>query len=135
MKEITVKALNSNVDKVVDFVNLQLESFECNVKAQLQIDVAIDELFSNIANYAYEDIEGDATISVDFDSDTRIVSIMFVDSGIPYNPLDKDDPDVTLSAEEREIGGLGIFLVKKSMDTMEYEYKDNKNILTITKKI
>lgn len=135
MKEITVKALNSNVDKVVDFVNLQLESFECNVKAQLQIDVAIDELFSNIANYAYEDIEGDATISVDFDSDTRIVSIMFTDSGIPYNPLDKDDPDVTLSAEEREIGGLGIFLVKKSMDTMEYEYKDNKNILTITKKI
>lgn len=135
MREITVKALNSNVDKVVDFVNLQLESFECNVKAQLQIDVAIDELFSNIANYAYEDIEGDATISVDFDSDTRIVSIMFIDSGIPYNPLDKDDPDVTLSAEEREIGGLGIFLVKKSMDAMEYEYKDNKNILTITKKI
>lgn len=64
-----------------------------------------------------------------------MISITFSDSGKPYNPLEKPDPDVTLSAEERSIGGLGIFMVKKSMDDMRYEYKDGQNILTITKRL
>ena len=63
------------------------------------------------------------------------VALKFEDEGVPYNPLEKDDPDVTLSVEDREIGGLGIFMVKKSMDDMYYEYKDGKNILTLMKKL
>ena len=87
---------------------------------------------NNIASYAYQDEVGKAEIKVETDS--KSISITFLDSGIPYNPLEKDDPDITLSAEERGIGGYGIFLVKKIMDDVKYEYKDNKNVLSITKK-
>ena len=139
MNEITVKALNENVDKVVDFINAELEAKDCPIKAQTQIDVAIDELFSNIANYAYSGEEGDAIIQISFEQENDgqgdICVIKFIDSGKPYNPLEKDDPDTSLSAEERGIGGLGIFIVKKTMDDMQYEYKDSQNILTIKKKI
>lgn len=139
MNEITVKALNENVDKVVDFINAELEAKDCPIKAQTQIDVAIDELFSNIANYAYGGEEGDAIIQISFEQENDgqgdICVIKFIDSGKPYNPLEKDDPDTSLSAEERGIGGLGIFIVKKTMDDMQYEYKDSQNILTIKKKI
>lgn len=135
MKEITVDAITNNVEKVVDFVNAELEAVDCPIKAQMQIDVAIDELFSNIANYAYGEDGGEASIAVDINKDASVVKIIFKDSGIPYNPLAKSDPDITLSAEEREVGGLGIFLVKKSMDSIDYEYLDKKNVLTITKNI
>lgn len=135
MKEITIDAITNNVEKVVDFVNAELESIDCPIKAQMQIDVAIDEVFANIASYAYGDNTGVATISIDIDMAASLVTIKFVDSGIPYNPLEKDDPDVTLSADDREVGGLGIFLVKKTMDSVEYEYIDNKNVLTIKKNI
>ena len=139
MNEIRVKALNENVDKVVDFVNSELEAKDCSIKAQTQIDVAIDELFSNIANYAYVGEVGDAIIQISFeeidDCQSNICMIKFIDSGKPYNPLEKEDPDTSLSAEEREIGGLGIFIVKKTMDDMQYEYKNGQNILSIKKKI
>lgn len=135
MKEITVLALTENVDKVVDFINLELEARDCSIKAQTQIDVAIDELFSNIANYAYAGKEpGEATIQIDINNDD-MASITFIDEGVPYNPLEKADPDTTLSAEERGIGGLGIFIVKKSMDNLLYSYENGKNIVTITKKL
>ncbi len=133
MKEITLEAKIENIDAVTDFVNEQLESADCPMKAQLQINVAIDELFSNIAYYAYAPNTGDATVSVDFTDNPSAVNITFIDGGMPYNPLEKDDPDITLSAEERSIGGLGIFMVKKTMDDVVYEYKDGKNMLTIKK--
>lgn len=135
MKELTVLAVNENVDKVVDFVNEELESKNCSFKILTQIDVAIDEIFANISNYAYGSNTGKAMISVEFDDSGETVYITFTDSGVKYNPLEKEDPDTSLSAEEREIGGLGIFIVKKSMDNITYEYKDNKNILCISKKI
>lgn len=133
MKEITLAATVANIATVTDFIVEQLELVSCPPKAQVQIDVAIDEIFGNIANYAYgESGKGEATVCVDFPSASS-VDITFIDSGVPYNPLEKTDPDITLSAEERQIGGLGIFIVKKTMDDMIYEYRDGKNILTIKK--
>ena len=135
MKEITIAATVENIDVVTDFVNEQLESCDCPIKAQMQIDIAIDELFSNIAHYAYNPETGDATVRVEVVEDPMAVVITFIDKGIPYDPLKKADPNTALSAEEREIGGLGIFMVKKSMDDITYEYKDGQNILKIKKNI
>ena len=135
MKEITIAATVENIDVVTDFVNEQLESCDCPIKAQMQIDIAIDELFSNIAHYAYNPETGDATVRVEVVEDPMAVVITFIDKGIPYDPLKKADPNTALSAEEREIGGLGIFMVKKSMDDITYEYKDGQNILKIKKKL
>lgn len=101
----------------------------------MQIDVAVEELFVNIAQYAYAPGIGVATIRLEIQEDPFVVVITFIDNGIPYNPLAKEDPDITLSAEERPIGGLGIYMVKKSMDEVSYEYKDGQNILRIKKQL
>ena len=101
----------------------------------MQVDVAVEELFVNIAHYAYAPDTGSATIRVAPRQDPKGVAITFVDRGVPYDPLAKEDPDVTLSAEERQIGGLGIYMVKKSMDDMQYEYRDGQNVLTIVKNL
>ena len=135
VKEITLDAKIENIAAATDFVVEQLEALDCSIKAQTQIDLAIDELFTNIASYAYAPGEGKATVRFEFDEATRMASITFIDWGVPYDPLAKPDPDVTLSAEERPIGGLGIFLVKKTMDAMEYRREDDRNMLTIRKKI
>ena len=135
MKEISLQATLENIQVVTDFVDEQLEAKDCPMKAQMQIDIAIDELFSNIARYAYNPGVGEATVQVEVAGDPLAVEITFMDHGVPYNPLEKEDPDVTLSAEEREIGGLGIFMVKKSMDAIEYEYTEGRNVLKIRKNI
>lgn len=133
MRELTIEATVENIERVIEFVNEQLEVVGCPIKAQMQIDIAIDELFGNIANYAYNPDVGSATVRVEVTESPLAVVITFIDRGVPYDPLAKDDPDVTLSAEERQIGGLGIFMVKKSMDEITYDYKDGQNILTIKK--
>ena len=102
---------------------------------RMKIELAVDEIFCNIASYAYAPGVGEVVIEVDYDEKARTVHIVFKDRGVRYDPLAKDDPDVTLSASERTIGGLGIFLVKKSMDDMYYEYRDGMNILHLIKKI
>lgn len=135
VKEMTTEARIENIPAVTAFIDEQLEALDCGMKAQMQIDMAIDELFNNIASYAYAPGTGSATVRFDFDEAARVAAITFVDSGVPYNPLEKADPDVSLSAEEREIGGLGIFLVKKTMDAIEYERRDGFNVLTIKKTI
>ena len=135
MKELTIAATVENIDVVTDFVNEQLEALDCPMKAQMQIDIAIDELFGNIAHYAYNPDVGDATVRVEVVEEPLAVMITFIDKGVPYNPLEQADPDTTLSAEDRQIGGLGIFMVKKSMDEITYEYKDGQNILKIKKNL
>ncbi|MBP0981999.1 MAG: ATP-binding protein [Oscillospiraceae bacterium] len=135
MKELTIEATVENIIPVTEFVDAQLEALGCPITAQMQIDVAIDELFANIANYAYTPDVGPATVRVEVEEDPLAVVITFIDKGIPYDPLAKEDPDITLSAEEREIGGLGIFMVKQTMDEISYEYKDGQNILTIKKNL
>lgn len=135
MAELNIKAEDKNLDQVLEFVDCELEKADCPMKTQLQIDVAVEELFINIAHYAYDPKVGPATIQVEVIENPLSVVLTFIDEGIPYDPLKKQDPDVTLSAEEREIGGLGIFMVKKSMDAIHYEYKDGKNVLTIKKSL
>ena len=135
MKELTIAATVENIETVTDFVNEQLEALDCPMKAQMQIDIAIDELFGNIAHYAYNPEVGSATVRVEVIEDPLAVVITFIDKGVPYDPLAKADPDITLSVEERDIGGLGIFMVKKSMDEITYEYKDGQNILKIKKNL
>ncbi|MBR4588005.1 MAG: ATP-binding protein [Lachnospiraceae bacterium] len=135
MKEITVDATLDNIETVTDFIDAELERVDCPPKAMMQINIAVDELFSNIARYAYEPEKGPATVRVEVGPDSPEVVITFLDHGKPYNPLENEDPDITLSAEERGIGGLGIFMVKKTMDEIEYEYRDGKNILRVKKKL
>lgn len=135
MKELTIEALTENIDVVTDFVNEQLEELECPMKIQTQLDIAVDELFSNIAHYAYNPETGPATVQVEVTENPLSVIITFIDQGVPYDPLAKSDPDTTLSAEDRQIGGLGIYMVKKTMDDISYEYKEGKNILTIKKNL
>lgn len=132
MNEITLSAKISNLNKVLDFINTELKEYNCSMKTRMQAAVAAEEIFVNIANYAYGSETGLASVKCEVN---EVVTIEFTDSGTPYNPLKKTDPDITLSAEEREAGGLGIFMVKQCMDSVGYEYKDGKNILTIKKKL
>ena len=133
MKELRIKAITDNLGSVLSFVDEELEEAGCSFKIQNKIDLAVEEIFVNIANYAYPDSAGDAVIRIGVSEDQGIVTIEFSDQGIPYDPLAKEDPDVDAPVEEREIGGLGIYMVKKMMDSMSYEYKDGQNVLTLTK--
>lgn len=130
-KSITVDATVANLETVNEFIDGFLEENDCPMKVQMQIDLSVEEIYVNIANYAYGDGTGKAEISIE--NNDGEITIAFKDSGVPYNPLEKDDPDISLSADEREIGGLGIFLTKKNMDCVSYEYTDGHNILTMKK--
>ena len=133
MKEMTTAAVSESIPAVTDFVDRELERADCPLRVKIQIDIVIDELFSNIVHYAYGKEGGQVRVQIEMENDPRAVRITFQDEGMPFNPLEREDPDVTGSARERKIGGLGIFMVKKSMDDMSYEYKDGKNLLTIIK--
>jgi len=135
VKELTIEATIENIETVTEFVNGELEALDCPLKAQMQIDVAIDELFGNIAHYAYSPETGPATVRVEVEEEPMAVIITFLDHGKPYDPLSAMEPDITLSAEERQVGGLGIFLVRKTMDDVSYEYRDGQNILRIRKNL
>lgn len=134
MYDFQIEAAVDNLVKVLAFVDEKLENAGCMPKVQFQIDIAVEEIFINIAHYAYAPDTGQARLELDITQDDRMV-LTFIDWGIPYDPLKKPDPDIKLSAEERPIGGLGIFMVKKSMDDVKYCRSDNRNILVITKKI
>lgn len=132
---LDIEAISDNLSAVVDFVNAKLDAADCSPKARMQIELAVEEIFVNIANYAYAPEIGRATVRVSVSDDPLTVTITFIDRGVPYDPLKRSDPDVTLSAEEREIGGLGIFMTKKVMDEVAYEYKDGQNVLTLKKRL
>ena len=120
---------------VLAFVEQALEENQCSMKIQTAICVAIEEVFVNVAHYAYEGKDGDVEFNITFDKANRNITFKMSDSGIPFDPLKKADPDITLSADEREVGGLGIFITKKTMDTVTYAYENGKNVLTMVKKI
>lgn len=134
-RKLDVIAKVENLDSVLAFVEERLKKYGCSSKIQMQIDVAVEEIFVNIASYAYNPKIGSAAISIEVQEKPLSVSITFTDKGVPYDPLKWPDPDITLPAQERQVGGLGIYLVKKSMDDICYEYKDGKNILTIRKNL
>ena len=135
MKEITLEATLENITRVTAWIDEALEALDCPLKAQMQIDIAIDELFGNIAHYAYSGKTGMVTVRFDHDAVANAVSITFIDQGVPFDPLLQDDPDTTLGADERKIGGLGIFLVRKTMDSVSYARREDRNILNIRKTI
>ena len=132
MSKLAVDAVTENLDAVIGFVNDDLEKYHCSEKTKIQINIAVEEIFVNISDYAYDEKTGKAEIDIYFTNDPDTVHITFSDNGKKYDPS-HNDPDITLSAEERSIGGLGIYMVKKIMDNVEYEYKEGKNILRISK--
>ncbi len=129
--ELIIPAQVDKLSTLLSFVDTLLKDSGCPLKVQMQIDVTLEELFVNIAHYAYQKDGGKANIRVKITS--KYAEITLIDNGIPYNPLQKPDPDITLSAQERSIGGLGIFMSKKFMDEISYKHCDSKNILTIKK--
>ena len=133
MEKLTIDAKLENLPTVTEFVIDALEIRDCPMKVTMQMELVIEELFVNVASYAYEDEGGKVTICRKFDDEPRALELSFIDSGTPYNPLEHKDPDTTLDAEEREIGGLGIFLVKKNVDEISYKREDEQNILTVKK--
>ena len=137
-EHMTSKTFPAKIDvlnDVLGFVEQTLETFACSMKVQTAICVALEEVFVNVAHYAYGDGEGDMDLGIGFDEANRAVTFQMTDKGVPFNPLQKPDPDITLSAEEREIGGLGIFIAKKTMDSINYAYENGENVLTMIKKI
>ena len=135
MTKKTFPAKTEALSDVLGFVEQTLESFDCPMKIQMAVCVAIEEVFVNVAHYAYPDSQGDMTLAIGFDEDSRTASFCMMDQGTPFDPLKKPDPDITLSVEEREIGGLGIYIAKKTMDSISYAYENGQNILTMTKTI
>lgn len=135
MMKLRLKAEVENVDLLTEFVNEQLEGMDCPLKAMMQIDIALDELFGNVCNYAYGEQIGDVVVEVEELEEQNMVRISLIDAGVPFDPLAKDDPDISLSLHERTVGGLGIFMVKRTMDELRYEYREGNNIVTITKSI
>ena len=135
MTKKTFPAKTETLTEVLSFVEQTLEQYECPMKTLTAICVAIEEVFVNVARYAYREEEGGVTLGICFDEESRNVTFEMSDKGAPFDPLKKPDPDITLSAEDREIGGLGIFIAKKTMDVITYAYKNGENVLTMTKKI
>ena len=134
-KEMVVDADDSMLDEVLDFLSENLEEAGCSLKLQMQICVAAEEIFVNIAHYAYKPDSGKATVSVELTGDPVTITITFIDSGIPFDPLAKEDPDEDVVFNEEKIGGLGIYMTKKMMDDVAYEYKEGKNVLQMKKKL
>ena len=139
INELNLDAIKENLPRALSFLDEKLEEMGCPMKVQMQLDIALEELFVNVANYAYKaQLEagqepGSVSVRVEFTAQPRAVEVTLTDRGIPFNPLDQKDPDTSLPAHERRIGGLGIYMAKKSMDHMHYEYKDGQNILTFRK--
>lgn len=134
MRELKIEAEVNRLEEVQEYVNEALEEAGFGIKQIMQVNLAVEEIFCNIANYAYKPARGEARICCDVKKENpdRVV-IEFIDEGIPYNPLEREDPDIMLPLEERQVGGLGIFLTKKLMDSMEYRHEGAKNILVVTK--
>ena len=134
-KEKVFPAKTESLDEFIEFVEEELNKNNCPLKQELQIKVALEEVFVNVAHYAYPNHDGDVKAMISFNEKEKAFTFCLIDEGIPFNPLLRDDPDITLSAEERDIGGLGIYITKKTMDSVMYSYENKQNILTIIKKI
>lgn len=135
MDQITVPAKIEQLDRVQEFVTEHLECHDCSMKVMMQIEIAVEEIFVNIANYAYLPGSGEATIGCEVSLEPPKVVIRFTDRGRPFDPLSKEDADTSQDALIEREGGLGILMVKKSMDEVGYAYENDCNVLTIVKKL
>ncbi len=135
MQDLNLQASDDTLYQVLDAIEEHLDRNGCPQDIKTQVLISVEEVYVNIAHYAYGGKPGKATVQMEVTQNPKVCRVVFRDRGIPYDPLKKEDPDITLSAEERQIGGLGIFMVKQAMDKVEYEYKDGCNILAIEKRI
>lgn len=135
MRELTVAAAMDQLPVVTAFLDEELERRQCPSRIRFQLEMAVDELISNIVRYGYGGGAGTITVQLEWEEAPTTVVLTFLDRGVPYDPLQREDPDLTLSAEQRQTGGLGIFLVKQFMDRMEYRFVDGQNMLTLWKSI
>ena len=135
MRHIPIFTFINKMDRDANDTFDLLDEIDCPMKSKIQIHIVIDEIFGNICHYAYKDSVGTVTVSVEFQNTPKAICLTFTDNGIPYNPLETEDPDITLSSEERNIGGLGIYLVKRNMDEIKYEYINKQNRLWMEKKL
>lgn len=133
--ELEIEAVRENLEEVLAFLGERLDAADCTPKARMQLELAVEEIFINIASYAYNPETGKATVRIEVSGDPLHVTITFIDRGVPYDPLAKADPDLSASAQERTVGGLGIFLTKKLMDDVVYEYRGGRNVLTLKKNL
>ena len=133
--DLEIEAVQDNLAEVLSFLEEHLSTTDCSPKVRMQIQLAVEEIFVNISSYAYAPEKGKAIVRVEVSDAPVSVKITFIDHGVPYDPLANEDPDVTLPAEERRIGGLGVFMTKKLMDDVAYEYRDGQNILTLKKNL
>ena len=133
MEQKVFNADIAELENVLGFLESKLEQYGCSMKLIYQLNLAIEEVFVNIAHYAYPNDTGTIDFLIGYNEQDSTVHMTISDYGVKFNPLNKPDPDITLSAEERQIGGLGIFICKKTMDEIYYEYKENKNILLMKK--
>lgn len=133
IEQLTMEATIDNLPQAVGLVERMLEGINVPMKDSVMMAIVTEELFVNIANYAYKPHTGLVTITAETNTDPKQIRLILKDRGIPFNPLERPDPDVTLSAEDRKVGGLGIFFSKSKTDDMQYRYEDGQNILTITK--
>ncbi|MDR1250162.1 MAG: ATP-binding protein [Treponema sp.] len=131
-REITLSAELDNLDQLLEWTETILEDYSCPARIAQQLAVATEEIFVNIARYAYAERTGDVTVRIGRAGD--VLAAQFEDGGIPFDPLDWPNPKTTGSIEERSIGGRGIFLVKKLSDRVAYRRFEDKNLLTIFKK-
>lgn len=135
MKTLTISAVTENLDAVQSFIDEALAAVPCSAQTRIQLQIAVEELFVNIASYAYNPEVGEAVIGCNVDSTPPCITIQFRDRGVPFDPLARKDADITLSADERGIGGLGIYMVKDYMDEVVYTYEDGQNVLTLRKNL
>ena len=134
-EELVIEAVIDNLDDVNLFVHKSIEQFEVSKRTLMQLDLIVEEIFVNVASYAYAPNTGSVKILIEVKEEPLTVSLTFIDSGVPYNPLEKSDPDINLSADDRQIGGLGIFLTKNLVDDISYQFVDGQNILQLTKSL
>lgn len=133
MKNLIVPAKRENLDIIQSFIREELNAYDCPPKALIELEIAVEEIFVNIASYAYDTNEGEAEIKCGIETNPLSVTIQFLDDGHPFDPLAKPDADLSREGLMSRIGGLGIHMVKQSMDLVTYSYEANKNILTIKK--
>ena len=131
--ELKIAAKTKNLKQVLSFVDSVLNEADCLPQAKVQINIAAEEIFVNIAYYAYPQNNGEAVIKAEITDDPKAVIISFFDSGVKYDPLARPDPDLTVSVDDRPIGGLGIFMTKELMDEVSYEYRNGQNVFVMKK--
>lgn len=135
MRKLVIPAEPEYLDQILHFLDEQLEQVHCAQTIRTTIFIAVEEIFVNIYSYAYPPKEGDVQVYTQISGNPAVIQIDLVDQGPPYDPLQRDDPDITLGADDRPIGGLGIFMVKQTMDQVLYRYENESNILSLYKTV